>query len=78
MPRHLYVCISCRKQIERVFHHKEDVPETVPCLSCGKEVREWRPRPSETKPEEKCTEKPQYTRSPTGLIKPKVQKGRRR
>lgn len=42
MARYLFVCRKCHKQVDKIFHHLQDVPITVPCPQCGQPIGQFR------------------------------------
>lgn len=74
MAKHLYVCIPCRKQIEKVLHRTEDIPETVACPVCGQQVKEWGTAKLSSQHPSTATEVIKNQRDLTGKTPQKVRK----
>lgn len=74
MAAHLYVCFPCGRQVQKVYHHKQDVPETIFCPYCGKKIGQF--SSTITHPDPNCPPLP-LVRAPSGAMKPKISKGRR-
>ena len=66
MSRYLYVCFVCRRQVDQIFHHAQEVPCSIPCPGCGSQITQFN------------VPRPEMVQAPSGVMKPKVAKGRRR